>query len=308
MRRRRAFFSRRSGYKAALEILLALAVLQGIFFIINNYKKPKPEKARLKVTRPAIVRPKITVSKAQPPKPKKAVVTPPEPAVKRRPPAAVARGKIAIVLDDWGYSLNNIPIVDGIKAPFTAAVLPNLRHSQSAAEQLHQRGVEVILHLPMEPQARLGMEQDTILTSMDEDRIRGIIRGDLDNVLYAKGANNHMGSKATEDPRVMEEVFKELKKRRLYFLDSAVTAQSVGFNLAKKMGIPFIERDIFLDNKPEAEYIKAQLAKLKTIAKEKGFAVGIGHDRRVTLQTLKDTVPELEEEGYKFVFVSELIE
>jgi polysaccharide deacetylase 2 family uncharacterized protein YibQ len=43
------------------------------------------------------------------------------------------------------------------------------------------------------------------------------------------------------------------------------------------------------------------------LADEKGWAIGIGHDRRNTLEVLKEEMPKLEKEGYKFVYVSELV-
>ncbi len=257
--------------------------------------KPRPE-PRIQ-PKPKEIKPRL--------KPEKAVKKPAPPVKKAVIPAG-SQGRIAIVLDDWGYSLNNIQMADNLNYPFTAAVLPNLRHSKSAAEELHKQGKEVILHLPMESQAKLGMEKDTILTSMDDGQIKDIVGRGLDNVVYARGINNHMGSKATQDPRVMEAVFKELKKRRLYFLDSAVTPESVCPELADRVNIAFIKRDVFLDNRSEHEYIKGQVEKLKSVAKKNGFAVGIGHDRKDTLEVLNEVMPELEEEGYRFVFVSEL--
>jgi hypothetical protein len=98
----------------------------------------------------------------------------------------------------------------------------------------------------------------------------------------------------------------EIKKHDLYFLDSFVTANSVCAPLAKKFGLKFAKRDVFLDNQNNPEYIKNQLGELKKIANRQGLAVGIGHDRKNTLLVLKETLPELAKEGYKFVFVSEI--
>jgi polysaccharide deacetylase 2 family uncharacterized protein YibQ len=39
------------------------------------------------------------------------------------------RGWIAIVIDDWGYSLNNLAIIEQIKQPLTCAILPGLKNS-----------------------------------------------------------------------------------------------------------------------------------------------------------------------------------
>ena len=234
------------------------------------------------------------------------VVTPPPPKLKIVTPVAI-KGKIAIVIDDWGYNKNNFAVLDKIHYPFTAAVLPNLSYSRQAAVELHRRGLEIILHLPMEPQGDEAQEKNTVLTSFSENEIKKIMDRDLDMLIYAKGANNHMGSKATEDPKTMEMVVAELKKRDLYFLDSCVTAKTVCPIAAAKFDIPFAKRDVFLDNEDDPEYIRQQLNKLKEIAEKKGYAVGIGHDRKNTMEVLSEAMPEIADEGYKFVFLSELV-
>lgn len=227
----------------------------------------------------------------------------PKEAVK---PHVAIKGKIAIVLDDWGYNLADLKIIEEIRYPLTLAVLPNINYSRQVSEELHAEGFEIILHLPMEPEEQYGLEKNTIMVSFDEARILNIIDKDLANIVYAKGVSNHMGSRVTSDSRTMAIIFKELKRRRLYFLDSFVTSKSVCLDLAHSMNLKVAKRDIFLDNKEEREYIKQQLIKLKDKAKKRGFAVGIGHDRKVTLTVLKEMLPKMAKEGYKFVFLSEL--
>jgi len=221
-------------------------------------------------------------------------------------PVAVIRGRIAICLDDWGYNPNNLSLLDQIRYPLTASILPNLNYSRAVAEALHRRGFEIILHLPLEPHEEFRMEKNTILISMDEARIKDILSQDLAAIPYVRGVSNHMGSLATEDTRTMETIFKELKKRGLYFLDSFVARKSVCSFLARQMHLNFARRDVFLDNIQDREYIKTQIYKLKNRAGLYGQAIGIGHDRRITLEVLAEVMPQLAKEGYKFVFVSEL--
>lgn len=223
----------------------------------------------------------------------------------KKPAAAALKGKIAIVLDDWGYNQNNLEALKAIDYPLTLAVLPNLPYSKKISRESQAAGFEVILHLPLEPQENLRLERDTILVSMDEGRIIQILCDDLENIGAAKGASNHMGSRATSDSRVMSIIFGQLLKRKLYFLDS-YTGNSIGPILAHQMGLKFSRRDIFLDNNSDPEYIKRQIYKLKQKAIEHGKAIGIGHDRRNTLRVLREVMPQLSREGYKFVFVSEL--
>lgn len=226
----------------------------------------------------------------------------------KKAPRVIVRpqGRIAIVLDDWGYNLNSLSLIKGIKYPLTISVLPNLAYSKSIAQQLGGQGFEIILHLPLEPHEKFRLERDTIMTYMDQKTVTGILKKDLAGLPYTKGVSGHMGSRATEDARLMAVIFRELKKRNLYFLDSFVSGKSVCSLAAQEMSLRFARRDVFLDNKEEPLYIRAQIRKLKLLASEKGFAIGIGHDRRITLGVLKEVMPELEKEGFKFIFVSEL--
>ncbi len=219
-------------------------------------------------------------------------------------PVAI-KAKIAIVIDDWGYNTHNLALIEQIKYPLTVSILPNLAYSQTIASELHKLGFELILHLPLEPREKFRLEKNTITISMSEPTVKKILTQDLDSIAHIKGVSNHMGSRATEDERTMNAIFKELKKRNLYFLDSLVSSNSVCVNLAKKMKVLFAQRDVFLDNLENSEY--KQLYNLKNRAEVYGYAIGIGHDRKVTLETLKQVMPEIEKEGYKFVFVSDLV-
>jgi uncharacterized protein len=218
----------------------------------------------------------------------------------------VAGGRIAIVIDDWGYHLNNLAIVQEIKQPITCAVLPNLKNSGLVAGELNRLGFEIILHLPMEPKERYRLENNTITAKMNAEGIRNIFEKDLASVIFAKGVSNHMGSRITEDEKVSTLVMAEAKKRNLYFLDSFVTAKSVCRKIARKIKIRFAKRDVFLDNQDNPEYIRRQVLELKNLSRKQGMAIGIGHDRKNTLMVLKEMLGALEGEGYKFVFVSEL--
>ncbi|MFA6350568.1 MAG: divergent polysaccharide deacetylase family protein, partial [Candidatus Omnitrophota bacterium] len=212
-------------------------------------------------------------------------------------PRAIPR--IAIVLDDWGYNLNSFGILDRIRLPLTMAVLPNLSFSKQAARELQRRGFEVILHLPMQPRENVRLEKNTILISSSEKEIISILNKDLSGMPVV-GVSNHMGSAATDDLKTMRVVFEELKKRNLYFFDSFVVSNSVCPELARKMRVRSAKRDVFLDNIADAQYIKNQIYKLKLRAKFYGFAIGIGHDRKLTLEVLAQVMPQLEKEGFKF--------
>lgn len=216
--------------------------------------------------------------------------------------------KVAIVIDDLGYSLKNLDQIYSIKRPLTLSVLPNLPYSRRIALEATGKNCEVILHLPLESfQESAPMEEGTIYTNTTEEDVRQKVNRAIDSISPVKGVSNHMGSKATQDKPFMQIVFSELEQRGLYFLDSLVTHMSVCEGLAEKSGIKFAKRDIYLDNLDEPAYIKNQFGLLLKQAKKKGFAIGVGHDKKATIETLREMMPESEEAGIKFVFVSELV-
>lgn len=236
------------------------------------------------------------------------------PAVSSRPRPAPflfppGRGKIAIVLDDWGYNRKRLGFLAEIGRPLTVAVLPGRPYSEAVARAAHEHGHEVILHMPMEAVgAGVSEEPETLRTAMADGQVLSMIERALLSVPHARGLSNHQGSKATADRTLMRRVLLEVKRRRLYFLDSFVTPDSVCREVADSLRVRFTRRDVFLDNRLEADAIREQLAALARTAGRRGRAVGIGHDRSVTLAVLREAIPALEEAGYTLVPVSELLE
>lgn len=222
-------------------------------------------------------------------------------------PSAIA-GRIAIVIDDVGYNHECVEYASAIRYPLTFAVLPNLPYSRSAAASLHGLGFEVILHLPMEPKGAMELEKNTIMQSMSKETVRSVVKDNLNAVPHVKGVNNHMGSRATEDREIMDTVLSELRGRRLYFLDSFVTGQSVAQKAARGLRVKYARRNVFLDNERKPEAIRRQLEGLKERSRRYGYAIGIGHDHKTLYAVLAEEMPVLAAQGYKFVLVSELVE
>lgn len=217
------------------------------------------------------------------------------------------QGKIAIVLDDWGYSLHQVPVLSAIRSPLTVAILPGLPYSTEVAKAAHAQGHEVILHLPMESRdPHEPREKETITTSLGPPKILARFNQAVESIPFAQGVSNHQGSKATSDEALMEMVLGEAKRRRLYFLDSLTTDGSVCKQVAQRLRLRFAQRNVFIDNENSPEAIYQRVAQLATIASRRGVAVGIGHDRPATLQFLQQAIPALESAGYTLVPTSEV--
>ncbi|MCX7698372.1 MAG: divergent polysaccharide deacetylase family protein [Candidatus Goldbacteria bacterium] len=218
-----------------------------------------------------------------------------------------SRPKIAIILDDWGYNKDNFKYIEEIKYPFAISILPGLIYSKDAASLASKNKKLVMLHLPMEPKRKLPLEKNTIKVNMSDGEIRYTLNKILSEIPYIKGVNNHQGSFATTDKRIMNIIMTILKEKNLFFIDSLTDEKSIAYKSAKENRILTNKRDIFIDNQKKVEYNEIQIDKLKKVAKKKGYAIGIGHDDYITLQVLQKRMPLLESEGYEFVYVTELL-
>ena len=256
----------------------------------------------------------LPFKKAVKPKSQRIVLAPPKPKAVKPVPQAVGEktlsGRIAIIIDDAGYNRESCQSLKSVETPLAVAVLPWLEYSRLLAQCAHEDHKDVILHLPLEPhwnQERYP-ENYIIKTSMNRKRVEGMLSEALASVPFAVGVNNHMGSKATEDRRLMSIILSRLKERKLFFVDSLVTSQSVCTQLARKLGIDFAKRDVFLDNQNTRDYIEHQFAQLAKEARKKGYAIAIGHDRALTWQIVQEQTAILQKQGFKIVSVRELLE
>ncbi|MGH7336566.1 MAG: divergent polysaccharide deacetylase family protein, partial [Myxococcota bacterium] len=168
--------------------------------------------------------------------------------------------------------------------------------------------VEYLCHLPMESATGANPGPNAILETLSPERIGARTRAALDELPGAAGVNNHMGSATTADPVAIGTVLDIVAERRLFFLDSRTTRESVAFDLARTRAIPAARRDLFLDEAPDEASVEAAFDRLLEIAREKGAAIAIGHPRRETLAVLERRIPLAKAAGFELVPVSYLLE
>ncbi len=218
-------------------------------------------------------------------------------------------GVIALIIDDFGY--RNDEVSDGfinLDADLTFAIIPGHRYSRLFAEKAASAGKEVIVHMPMESRTPThGEEEFVLLTSMTSAEIERRVESAFSQLPQTVGMNNHQGSRATEDKRVMHVVASTLKREGKYFVDSRTTRNTVAEETMRVVGVPVARRNVFLDNEFDSALINEQLDQLISIVRKRGMAIGIGHAKPTTLQVLKDRIPELKKAGFRFEFVSAVV-
>lgn len=311
-------------------LILTLILIGSVFYFPDHSKKLTPEKAPEKA--PSIP-PTVLPAKPLPPQ-EKPVVRPetekpvaalppgskkplhkqyssPKVAVPAIPPVKIAGpAVVAIIIDDMGSSVAEVRELMNIGVPLTFSVIPGLHQSREVATIAHNGGYEVMLHIPMEPQdyPRKRLESNGLLLSYGDREIEARVRGFMNVIPYAVGANNHMGSRFTENREKMGVVLGVLKENGMFFIDSMTTPKSIGLALSRELGLRSTARTApFLDNSEDVSAVKVQLASLTKLAVKKGSAVGICHPHRGTIQALTQELPIMKKQGIRFVYASTLV-
>ena len=239
----------------------------------------------------------------------------PRPGTSAKPVVAAStmgvqhRGDIVLILDDVGFDHQPLSEAMTIDPNVNFAILPNGQRSTEFAATLHGRGFELLCHLPMEPEGfpRISPGAGAVLTTMSDSEIARTTRMNVNAIPFALGVNNHMGSRATADKRVMTDVLGALPKG-MYFIDSKTTGSSVAGSIAHAMQVKTASRNVFLDDAREDAAIRHQLDELSKAAAAHGVAVGIGHMYPSTVKVLTEEAPALRANGFRFLRASSVVE
>jgi uncharacterized protein len=269
--------------------------------------KPKPARPRPAPTAES-GRPSEAPSPTGAPAPEASPATGGDPSTGAE--AAQPRARIALVIDDLGRDVAAVErltsIAPGVQLSY--AVLPFESRTGEVVEALRRHGAELLLHLPMVAEGGADAGPGALTARMSRRELAAATVAALAAVPGASGVNNHMGSKLSGDRAAMTAILGEVRRERRYFLDSRTTKESVGFEVARELGIPAASRDLFLDDDPERSAVAAQFQLLLETARERGAAIAIAHPRPATLAVLAEAIPRAVAEGFEFVPVSYLLE
>lgn len=235
------------------------------------------------------------------------IITPPVERPARRPTAGDGPA-LAVIIDDLGYDRLPAEALLSLPFPLTVSVLPNLPFSSAIAEEVHRRGDQVLLHLPMESASDgVRPEAAELRTGMKQEEVERLLDDMLQTVPHAAGVNNHQGSRSTAEPQLMSELMPALRRRDLFFIDSRTTVDTVAYDAAERAGVRAAYRNVqFLDDTPTRAAVLKQLELAESDAERKGWAIAIGHPHPATLAALREALPRLKARGIRLVFASDL--
>lgn len=222
--------------------------------------------------------------------------------------AVTDRPVIAIIIDDLGIDKRRAERVVRLPGPLTLAWLPYASDLDRQTAAARVAGHELLVHMPMEPVGdNADPGPDALLVSLTPEEILERLTNGLNAFDGYVGINNHMGSRFTADADRMTVVLTELRRRGLLFVDSRTTSESAASTVARKVGLPEVGRDVFLDHDPSPDAVRASLSRLEDAARSRGFAIGIGHPHDVTTDALAEWLPKLHERGFVLVPVSAIV-
>ena len=202
-------------------------------------------------------------------------------------PIITNKPKLAIVIDDvtTQYQLNKIKEIPYTTTASLMPPSPNHPHSATIAKNL----AFYMIHFPLEASNFRGEEKDTLHVEDSYERIEKRVAQIRKWYPNAKYTNNHTGSKFTENEAAMDKLFRALVKYDFIFVDSRTTGKTVAKKMAKKYNMPYIVRNVFLDNEQDFNYIQNQLKKAIRIAKKNGQAIAICHPHAISMKVLRES-------------------
>jgi len=216
---------------------------------------------------------------------------------------------VTIIIDDMGNLLHSGRRAVALPGAVTINILPFTPYATYFAQQAERSGKEVMLHIPMEAINGRKLGSGGLYADMNHAQFDAVLSASLKSIPNIRGISNHMGSRLTQNGRMMEWLMSGLVHHgRLYFVDSRTTVNSLALEYARKNQLPHAKRDVFLDHEQTSEHILKQWHHLIQLARREGSAVAVAHPYPVTLDFLEQRLPDIEAEGIRLVSVSELLD
>ncbi len=211
--------------------------------------------------------------------------------------------KLAIIIDDISYD-RQVEMFQSLNMPINLSVLPSTRISPNREKLVNNR--HFMLHLPLEARTFKAQEEGVLKIGDSLETIENRIKTLRKEFPTVKYINNHTGSKFSENRDGMRKLLKTLKKYNFHFVDSLTTPKSVASEISTELNIKIFKRDVFLDNENDVSYITNQLKLAVKKAKEKGFAIAIGHPNKNTFIAINSSKAMLKD--VELIYIETLYE
>lgn len=225
------------------------------------------------------------------------------------PTLSKPKNRVAVVIDDLGYT-DDIDDFLSLPIPLTYAILPGERYSTKIAATLKDKGIDFLLHFPMEPEDPLvNPGKRAIFLRMSDQEIKDMFNRNIESVPGAFGVSNHMGSAFSKSMERMKFFLSLVKERGLVYFDSYTTPKSQAKNAAVSLGMKVLQNRLFLDMEQSDDAIEEKIRQTLKIAKKNKDTIVIGHISHKNLpKILRKHLEDFRKNNIEFVSLKTLYE
>jgi polysaccharide deacetylase 2 family uncharacterized protein YibQ len=190
-----------------------------------------------------------------------------------------------------------------LPAAVTLAFTPYGSDPAKLAERARAQRHEILLQIPMEPFDYPDNDPgpQTLLTTLGAEQNLDRLYWHLSRFQGYAGIANFMGGRFVVTDAVMQPILREAAKRGLGYLDDGSAPRSVAPSMAASQAMPFARADLSIDAVPTALEIDRALAKLESLAREHGTAVGIASALPISIERIGVWSKALESHGIMLV-------
>jgi uncharacterized protein len=217
---------------------------------------------------------------------------------------AARKPSIAIVIGGLGVgAAKTSDAIMKLPPAVTLAFTPYGSDPGKLVERARAQRHEVLLQIPMEPFDYPDNDPgpQTLLTTLSAEQNLDRLFWHLSRFQGYAGIANFMGARFVVTDAVMQPIVREAAKRGLGYLDDGSAPRSVASSLAESQAMPFARADFSIDAVPTSVEIDRALAKLESLAKERGTAVGIASALPISIERIAAWTRSLESRGILLV-------
>jgi polysaccharide deacetylase 2 family uncharacterized protein YibQ len=217
---------------------------------------------------------------------------------------------IAIVIGGLGVgAAKTTDAIMKLPAAVTLAFTPYGADPGALAQRARAQRHEILLQIPMEPFDYPDNDPGprTLLASVGPEQNLDRLQWHLSRFQGYVGIANFMGARFVATDSVMQPLLRDVSKRGLGYFDDGSTPRSVAASVAEGQAMPFGKADLSIDAVPTSADIDRALAKLESLAKERGTAIGVASALPIAIDRIGLWAKMLESRGVLLVPLTTVI-
>ncbi|MGJ5048296.1 divergent polysaccharide deacetylase family protein [Bradyrhizobium oligotrophicum] len=215
----------------------------------------------------------------------------------RMPAVAIVIGGLGVGAAKTADAIMKLP------PAVTLAFTPYGADPTKLAERARAQRHEILLQVPMEPYDYPDNDPgpQTLLATLGPDQNIDRLFWHMSRLQGYVGIGNFMGARFVATEAAMQPIVNEAAKRGLALFDDGAAPRSVAASLATGLAMPFAKGDVTIDAVPTPVEIDNALAKLESLAKERGVAVGTASALPVSIDRIATWIKGLDRKGILLV-------